>query len=69
MKLDNYRGYNDEMKYKEGVLTLLEELLNEVKELRQLVTPPVIETPVEPVKEVIEEVKPKAKRKTKKEVV
>lgn len=27
MKLDRYKGYNDDMKYKEGVLTLLEKII------------------------------------------
>lgn len=60
MKIDKYRGYNDEMKYKEGVLTLLESLVEEVKTIKELMPKEIVEPVVEPVKKIKKA--PKAKK-------
>lgn len=62
MRFDKYKGYNDDIKYKEGVLTVLETLLEEVRDLKAILTPKEIETVVEPVIEVKKAPKPKKKK-------
>ena len=69
MRLNKYQGYTDEYKYKEGTLYCLEEILSELKDIRELLSPKVEKPVVEPVNEEIKEVKKAPRTRKKKEVV
>lgn len=62
MKIDKYKGYNDDSRYKEGVITLLEEILERLPKIEKL-------EEKEALAEVINTLEKKTKTRKKKEEV